>query len=56
MKAIVFEEFGGPEVLRPTEVELPRPGPGQVRLRVVAARAQADSEAGRLAGKIVLRP
>ncbi|MDI6102782.1 NADP-dependent oxidoreductase [Actinoplanes sp. NEAU-A12] len=37
MKAIVFERFGGPEVLRHTEVEAPAPGPDQIRLRVVAA-------------------
>jgi NADPH:quinone reductase-like Zn-dependent oxidoreductase len=37
MKAIVFDSFGGPEVLRIAEVEAPRPGPGQVRLQVRAA-------------------
>lgn len=37
MEAIVFEEFGGPEVLRLAEVDEPHPGPGQVRLRVRAA-------------------
>ncbi|GIE89767.1 NADP-dependent oxidoreductase [Actinoplanes regularis] len=37
MKAIVFEEFGGAEVLRVAEARVPRPGPGQVRLRVRAA-------------------
>ncbi|MFI5914472.1 NADP-dependent oxidoreductase [Dactylosporangium sp. NPDC051541] len=37
MKAIVFEQFGGPEVLRLTRAEVPQPGPGQVRLRVRAA-------------------
>ncbi|MFC4069975.1 NADP-dependent oxidoreductase [Actinoplanes subglobosus] len=37
MEAIVFEQFGGPEVLRVAEVDVPQPGPGQVRLRVVAA-------------------
>ncbi|WP_282696735.1 NADP-dependent oxidoreductase [Streptomyces sp. CC208A] len=37
MEAIVFEEFGGPEVLRhETGAEVPRPGPGEVRLRVAA--------------------
>lgn len=35
MKAIVYEEFGGPEVLRLAEVEEPHAGPGQVRLKVV---------------------
>ncbi|MFJ3904554.1 NADP-dependent oxidoreductase [Streptomyces sp. NPDC090025] len=38
MDAIVYEELGGPEVLRHvTEAELPEPGPGQVRVRVAAA-------------------
>jgi NADPH:quinone reductase-like Zn-dependent oxidoreductase len=37
MKAIVFDSFGGPDVLRVAEVDVPRPGPGQVRLRVRAA-------------------
>ncbi|NML52126.1 NADP-dependent oxidoreductase [Streptomyces sp. R302] len=38
MDAIVFEEFGGPEVLRyETGAEVPEPGPGEVRLRVAAA-------------------
>ncbi|MFF2775270.1 NADP-dependent oxidoreductase [Streptomyces sp. NPDC058052] len=38
MEAIVFDEFGGPEVLRHvTGAEVPEPGPGEVRLRVAAA-------------------
>lgn len=37
MKAIVFDSFGGPEVLQIKDVEIPSPGPGQVRLRVRAA-------------------
>ena len=37
MKAIVFREWGGPEVLRLEEVEEPHAGPGQVRLKVTAA-------------------
>ncbi|GAB3930847.1 NADP-dependent oxidoreductase [Kribbella albertanoniae] len=37
MKAIVFAEYGGPEVLRLEDVEEPHAGPGQVRLRVMAA-------------------
>ncbi|MGW2562620.1 NADP-dependent oxidoreductase [Streptomyces sp. NPDC001514] len=36
MEAIVYEEFGGPEVLRHTEVDKPEPGPGEVRVKVVA--------------------
>jgi NADPH2:quinone reductase len=37
MKAIVVHEFGGPEVLKLEEVPDPRPGPGQVVVRVEAA-------------------
>ncbi|HEX7307920.1 NADP-dependent oxidoreductase [Lentzea sp.] len=37
MKAITYTEFGGPEVLRLEDVEAPHAGPGQVRLKVVAA-------------------
>ncbi|MEU3747038.1 MULTISPECIES: NADP-dependent oxidoreductase [Streptomyces] len=37
MEAIVYEEFGGPEVLRHTTgVAVPEPGPGEVRVRVAA--------------------
>lgn len=35
--AITFSEYGPPEVLRPTEVTPPQPGPGQVRIKVKAA-------------------
>ena len=37
MQAVVFEEFGGPEVLRTEDVTEPHAGPGQVRVRVRAA-------------------
>lgn len=37
MKAIVFEDFGGPEVLHEADVALPEPGPGQARIRVKVA-------------------
>ncbi|MCX4981713.1 NADP-dependent oxidoreductase [Streptomyces sp. NBC_00572] len=37
MEAIVYEEFGGPEVLRhATGVAVPEPGPGEVRVKVAA--------------------
>ncbi len=36
MKAVVVRELGGPEVLRVEEVDLPRPGPGEARVRVKA--------------------
>ncbi|MFK4087023.1 NADP-dependent oxidoreductase [Kribbella sp. NPDC020789] len=37
MQAVVFEEFGGPEVLTVREVPEPQAGPGQVRVKVAAA-------------------
>lgn len=36
MRAIVLERHGGPDVLRVRDVPDPRPGPGQVRVRVDA--------------------
>lgn len=37
MKAAIFHEFGGPEVVRVEEVERPAPGPGEVLVQVKAA-------------------
>src|SRR5215208_5474905 len=37
MKRVVVERFGGPEVLRVVEEDVPRPGAGEVRVRVLAA-------------------
>ena len=37
MKRVVVDHFGGPEVLRVVEDGVPRPGPGEVRVRVLAA-------------------
>lgn len=37
MRAAVFSEYGGPEVVRIQEMERPEPGPGEVRLAVRAA-------------------
>ena len=53
MKAIRFHEYGGPEVLRLNEVDLPTPGPGQVRVRVAATSfngVDANIRAGRMQG------
>ena len=36
MKAIVLDGFGGPEVIRFTDVDMPEPGAGQVLIRVEA--------------------
>jgi NADPH2:quinone reductase len=37
MKAVLVREFGGPEVLKLEEVPTPRPGPGQVLVKIHAA-------------------
>jgi NADPH:quinone reductase-like Zn-dependent oxidoreductase len=37
MKAIRIEEYGGPETLRVGNLELPDPGPGEVRVKLRAA-------------------
>jgi NADPH:quinone reductase-like Zn-dependent oxidoreductase len=37
MKRVIVDHYGGPEVLRIVEDDIPRPGPGEVRVRVLAA-------------------
>jgi NADPH:quinone reductase-like Zn-dependent oxidoreductase len=37
MKAVRFEEYGGPEVLEVVDVPEPSPGWGEVVVRVIAA-------------------
>ena len=37
MKRVVVDHYGGPEVLKVVEEDDPRPGPGEVRVRVLAA-------------------
>ena len=37
MKRVVVDHYGGPEVLKVVEEEDPQPGPGEVRIRVLAA-------------------
>lgn len=37
MRAAIFEEHGGPEVVHTAEVDTPEPGPDEVRLRVEAS-------------------
>ncbi|MEU9914967.1 NADP-dependent oxidoreductase [Streptomyces sp. NPDC051001] len=41
MKAILFDRFGGTDVLHEADIETPRPGPGQIRVRVRAAGLNA---------------
>ncbi|RKH78231.1 Zn-dependent oxidoreductase, NADPH:quinone reductase [Corallococcus sp. AB045] len=37
MKRVVVDHFGGPEVVKVVEEDPPRPGPGEARVRVLAA-------------------
>ncbi|MFN8160880.1 MAG: medium chain dehydrogenase/reductase family protein [Solirubrobacterales bacterium] len=37
MKRVVVDRYGGPEVVRVIDDRVPRPGPGEVRVRVLAA-------------------
>lgn len=41
MTAISIARFGGPEVLQPVRLPVPRPGPGEVLIRVAAAGLNA---------------
>jgi NADPH:quinone reductase-like Zn-dependent oxidoreductase len=35
-RAVVFHEVGGPDVLRVEQIDVPEPGPGEIRIRVEA--------------------
>ena len=37
MKAIKIHEFGGPEVLKYEDIPEPQPGPGEIRIKIIAA-------------------
>ena len=37
MKRVIVDHYGGPEVLKVVEEDDPRPGPGEVRVKVLAA-------------------
>ena len=39
MKRVQYHQYGGPEVLKVEDFTLPEPGPGQVRIKVMAASA-----------------
>lgn len=52
MRAVVFEEFGGPEVLRVMDVPLPDPGPGDVLIRVRVVCIGRLLDLGARAGKL----
>jgi NADPH:quinone reductase-like Zn-dependent oxidoreductase len=37
MKRVIVDHYGGPDVVKVVEAEVPRPGPGEVRVKVLAA-------------------
>ena len=41
MRAAFFERFGGPDVVRVTEIATPQPGPKDVLIRVAASTVSA---------------
>lgn len=49
---VVVTQFGGPEVLRLAEEALPEPGPGEVRVRVLAAGISAYDLMFRRSGRL----
>ena len=56
MKAIVFREFGPPQVLRLEEVPEPVPGPGEVLLNVRAVSVNRTLDLVVRAGQYAHRP
>ncbi|WSK73831.1 NADP-dependent oxidoreductase [Streptomyces sp. NBC_01276] len=55
MRAVILSEYGGSDVLRVAEVPTPRPGDGQIRIRVAAAAlnpADALIRSGALASRV----
>lgn len=51
MRAIVMEDFGGPEVLQESEVPDPTPGAGEVTVAVAAVEVSATRDAGTRSGR-----
>ena len=59
MKAIVYTETGGPDVLRLVERPIPEPGPGEVRVRVAVSGVNPTdwkSRQGRTSGEALPFP
>lgn len=59
MQAIMVSETGGPDVLQVSETEIPRPGPGEVLVRVLAAGVgpwDASLRSGRLPWELPVIP
>ncbi|MGZ8692073.1 MAG: zinc-binding dehydrogenase [Gaiellaceae bacterium] len=54
MLAVELQQFGGPDGLRPVELPDPEPGPGEVRVDIVAAALNRRDLWLRIGGKISL--
>ena len=54
MKAIVIQGFGGPEVLKIAEIPTPKPGEGQVQVRIKAAGVNPADTYARAGNYIVI--
>ncbi len=52
MRAVVIHRHGGPEVLEPAEVDIPRPGPGEALIRVRAVSVNAFLDGANRAGRV----
>ena len=42
MQAVRFDEYGDPDVLRDEDVQVPVPGPGELRIRVASTAFIVD--------------
>ncbi|MFI5265984.1 MAG: zinc-binding dehydrogenase [Chloroflexota bacterium] len=56
MKAVVMREFGGPEVLRYEDVPDPKPGPGDIKVKVGAVSVNRTLDLHVRAGEYVVVP
>ncbi len=59
MQAIMVSKYGGPDVLEVSETEIPRPGPGEVLVRVLAAGVgpwDTSVRSGNLGGELPVIP
>lgn len=57
MRRVRYHEYGGPEVLRVEDADVPEPGPGQVRIRATAIGANfVDTKFRSGAGSVFQRP
>ena len=60
MKAVQYNEFGGPEVLNIVELPDPHPGPGQIRVTVRAVGINPidwkQRKGGPMSGELHRRP